>query len=275
MRIPNAPATVLVTTLLLAPAAAAAQAPPPSPDTPVAPAALAIEPSIGSPSFRREEEEEVAARPRLFTGLHRDFRRLVSADQMWIAAIGGASAMSLHTLDGGIAGSNWGRGSAREVFGPGEIVGGGLVQASAALGTYAVGRLTNQPRIARLGGELVRAQIVAQTITQTIKVATQRTRPDGSTLSFPSGHTASTFATATVVQREFGWKAGIPAYALASWVAASRMHAERHFLSDVVMGATVGIMAGRAVTVGTTKTRFSISPIVADGGIGVSFVKVK
>jgi membrane-associated phospholipid phosphatase len=212
--------------------------------------------------------------PQLFKGLHRDFQRLASSDQMWIAAIGGFSAMGLHTLDGNIAGSNWGGGTAHDVFGPGEIVGGGLVQASAALGTYAIGRIANNPRVARLGGELIRAQLVAQTVTQTIKVATQRTRPDGSTLSFPSGHTASTFATATVLHREFGWKAGVPAYALASWVAASRMHAERHFLSDVVMGATVGIMAGRAVTVGTGGTRFAISPVAVSGGIGVSVVQI-
>ena len=147
------------------------------------------------------------------------------------------------------------------------------MQASTALGTYAAGRLFNQPRLARVGGELVRAQLVAQSVTQAIKFTTQRTRPNGSTLSFPSGHTASTFATASVVQREFGWKAGVPAYAVASWVAASRMHADRHYLSDVVMGATIGIMAGRAVTVGTHTTRFAVSPVVVDGVIGISFVK--
>jgi membrane-associated phospholipid phosphatase len=194
---------------------------------------------------------------------------------MLIAAIGASSATGLHTLDRGIARSGWGRGTARQVFGPGALVGGGVVQASAALGTYAIGRVFKQPHVARLGGELVRAQLVSQGVTQAIKFTTQRTRPDGSTLSFPSGHTASTFATATVLRREFGWKAGVPAYALASWVAASRMHAERHYLSDVVMGATIGIMAGRAVTFRTHNTRFAVSPVAVSGGIGVSVVKVK
>ena len=267
---PQIPATVALAILLLGPTAAAAQA---VSDKPAASSIEnSVESSLGSLDLRREE---VPARPRLFSGLHRDFQRLVTADQMLIAAIGTTSAIGLHTLDGGIARSDWGRGAAREIFGPGEVVGGGVVQASAALGTYAVGRLLNQPRMARLGGELVRAQLVAQAVTQSIKFSTQRTRPNGSTLSFPSGHTASTFATATVVHRELGWKAGVPAYAVAAWVAASRMHADRHYLSDVVMGATIGIMAGRAVTVGAHNARFAVSPVAVDGGIGISFVQIK
>ena len=89
--------------------------------------------------------------------------------------------------------------------------------------------------------------------------------------SFPSGHTSVSFATATVVQRHFGWKAGAAAYGLASYVAASRIQEKRHFLSDVAFGATIGILAGRAVTVGTGDHRFAISPMAAPGGGGVSF----
>ena len=270
MQNPQIPVIVAIAILLVGPTVAAAQT---VSDKPAAPAVeTPVESSLSSLDLRREE---ALAKPRLFSGLHRDFQRLVTADQMLIAAIGTTSAMGLHPLDRGIARADWGRGTAREIFGPGEVVGGGVVQASAALGTYAVGRLFNQPRIARLGGELVRAQLVAQAVTQSIKFTTQRTRPNGSTLSFPSGHTASTFATATVVHRELGWKAGVPAYAVASWVAASRMHADRHYLSDVVMGATIGIMAGRAATVGAHNARFAISPVAVDGGIGISFVKVK
>jgi membrane-associated phospholipid phosphatase len=258
------PGAVTLAILLMVPASAAAQA------TPDQPAAPGVEASLGSPELRGDE---IRSAPRLFAGLHRDFQRLFTSDQMVIAALGTTSAMSVYPLDRRIAESGWGRGTATRIFGPGDVVGGGVVQASAALGTYAIGRVFKQPRLARVGSELVRAQLVAQAVTQTIKFTAQRTRPDGSTLSFPSGHTASTFATAAVVQREFGWQAGIPAYALASWVAASRMHSERHYLSDVVMGATIGIMAGRAVTVGSGDARFSVSPIAVDGGIGVSFVK--
>ena len=59
-----------------------------------------------------------------------------------------------------------------------------------------------------------------------------------------------TFATATVLQRDLGWKVGVPAYGLATYVAASRIQDKRHFLSDVTFGAAIGIVAGRSVTIG-------------------------
>ena len=47
-----------------------------------------------------------------------------------------------------------------------------------------------------------------------------------------------------MLQRHFGLKAGIPAYAIGAYVAASRMADNRHFPSDLVMGAAVGIVSG-------------------------------
>ena len=75
------------------------------------------------------------------------------------------------------------------------------------------------------------------------KQATRRSRPEGTGYSFPSGHTTVTFASATVLQRHFGWKVGLPAYAVASYVAASRVEMKRHYLSDVAFGAALGIVA--------------------------------
>ena len=95
---------------------------------------------------------------------------------------------------------------------------------------------------------------------QGIKLAVGRTRPDGTQFSFPSGHSASSFATATVLQRNLGWKAGVPAYAMATFVAASRVQVKRHYLSDVTMGAAIGIIAGRSVTVGRGDARFAVAP---------------
>lgn len=99
----------------------------------------------------------------------------------------------------------------------------------------------------------------------------QRTRPDGTQYSFPSGHAATTFATATVLQRHLGWKAGVPAYAFATYVAASRVQVKRHYLSDVTMGAAIGIIAGRSVTLGRGDARFALSPSAVPGGGGVNF----
>lgn len=78
-----------------------------------------------------------------------------------------------------------------------------------------------------------------------------------------------------MLHRHFGWKAGVPAYAAASYVAASRLQERRHYASDVIVGAGIGIGSGRAATGGRGGTRFALAPIVVPGrGAGVSFTQV-
>lgn len=209
----------------------------------------------------------------LFSPLKDDFRQFGAKRNLALIGIGAAAAATSHTWDQQTARSHWGA-SVDDVFEPGQVVGGFLVQAGAAVGAYALGRATDHERLATVGAHLFRAQIVAQTTTQTIKFATGRTRPDGTKLSLPSGHSAAAFATASVLQSDLGWKAGVPAYAIATWVAASRVQMKRHYVSDVVAGAAVGILAGRSVTVGRGSARFSLSPTVVPGGVGVSAVKI-
>jgi hypothetical protein len=109
--------------------------------------------------------------------------------------------------------------------------------------------------------------LITQGLTQAVKMSVNRTRPDGAEL-IPSGHTSTTFASATVLQRRFGWKAGLPAYGFATYVAASRVQVKRHFLSDVAFGAALGIVVGRSVTIGRGDARF-VEPMAAPGGAGV------
>ena len=142
------------------------------------------------------------------------------------------------------------------------------------MATYSIGRITGNQKVAVIGADLMRAQFVSQAVTQTIKFSVGRTRPDGTSLSFPSGHTSSAFATAAVLQRNLGWKAGIPAYGVAAYVGASRIQMKRHYLSDVAFGAAIGIMAGRTVTIGRGSARFAVAPAAAPGGAGVNFTWV-
>lgn len=160
-------------------------------------------------------------------------------------------------------------------FDPGEIVGGAMFQLGAAITTYAAGRALDSSVTADVGYDLIRAQILTQSITQAVKWGVNRTRPDQTQFSFPSGHAATTFATATVLQRHFGWKAGVPAYALATYVAGSRLQENRHFASDVIFGATLGILAARAVTVEVGGARFGLSPVSSPhGGVGMGLTLV-
>lgn len=72
-------------------------------------------------------------------------------------------------------------------------------------------------------------------------------RPDGSnTRSFPSGHTATAFMTATMLTKEYGYKSkwvGFGSYAMASGVGLMRMANNRHWLSDVMVGAGIGVIS--------------------------------
>lgn len=74
-----------------------------------------------------------------------------------------------------------------------------------------------------------------------LKPLVHRTRPNGGTDSFPSGHTTSAFAGAAFMQMRYGWQLGIPAYIAASFVGYSRIQAKEHWPTDVLAGAAIGI----------------------------------
>ena len=80
-----------------------------------------------------------------------------------------------------------------------------------------------------------------------IKYSVGRLRPDGSRHnSFPSGHTATAFMTASLLHKEYGWRSpwfSIGGYTAAAVTGVSRICNNRHWLSDVVAGAAVGIGA--------------------------------
>ncbi|MCM1291555.1 MAG: phosphatase PAP2 family protein [Prevotella sp.] len=74
-----------------------------------------------------------------------------------------------------------------------------------------------------------------------LKFTVNERRPDFSNHhSFPSAHTSASFATASFLQHRYGWKFGIPAYTLATYVAWGRCFSKRHHWWDVVAGAAIG-----------------------------------
>ena len=199
-----------------------------------------------------------------------DFRHLPTSETATILALGGVTALIGHSADGRVSAAMSGSDEMADLLGPGRHVGGPYFQLGGALATYVIGRAAGSSQTAAAGADLVRAGLVVQALTHTIKVSTQRSRPDGTAFSFPSGHTSSSFAAATVLQRHFGWKAGVPAYAVATYVGASRIQQNRHYLSDVAFGAALGIVAGRTVTMSLRGHRLGISPVAASGGGGIS-----
>jgi membrane-associated phospholipid phosphatase len=209
---------------------------------------------------------------RAFSGLFRDtvtdFRGLASKKPLTILGIGAVAAAAAHVADPSMTSM---LASERAGFlGAGETIGSARLQLAGALATFAAGHITGSAKVTAVGADLVSANIVAQTLTGAVKMSVRRGRPDGTAFSFPSGHTSVTFASATVLQRHYGWKAGVPAYAAASYVAASRIHDKRHFLSDVAFGAAVGIVSGWTVTMGHGDARVTMAPVASPGGGGVS-----
>ena len=199
-----------------------------------------------------------------------DARRLPSRETALILGSAGAVSLGVHRYDRVVtsrAAASSGLDSALE---PGEILGGGALQAGGALATLVAGRLMRHDSLTALGGDLVRAHVLNAALTQGLKVSFRRARPDGGAYSFPSGHTSSSFAVATVLGRRLGWRVGVPAHAVAAYVAASRLQENRHFLSDVVFGAAVGVVAGRAVSIGRPSHRLTLAPVVAPGTVGLA-----
>ena len=73
------------------------------------------------------------------------------------------------------------------------------------------------------------------------------TRPDGSdTKSFPSGHATVAFTGAELMRMDYGNLWGAGAYVLSSGVALSRLNAGRHWFSDLLAGAGLGILSAHA-----------------------------
>jgi len=223
-----------------------------------------------------------AKEPRFFRRLAGDFGRMfASRDSLCVLGIGGGLALVSAPVDHRIPRSRFNSElypdtNLDRLFEGGDLAGDAPVLAGSALAILLAGTLAEDARLTGLGGDLVRAQIVSGSVTLVLKLATDRERPDGSSrLSFPSGHASAAFATATVFERRYGVKIGAPAYVVAAWIAASRLNENKHFLSDVVFGASIGIAAGRAATAHGRSTRLLVAPqVVPGGGVGIQFMLI-
>ena len=80
-----------------------------------------------------------------------------------------------------------------------------------------------------------------------LKYSVRRMRPDGTSRnSFPSGHTATAFMMATILHKEYGWRSpwfSIGGYTVAAATGVSRVMNNRHWTTDVIAGATIGILS--------------------------------
>jgi PAP2 superfamily protein len=113
---------------------------------------------------------------------------------------------------------------------------------------------------------LISAHAISSLTTVAIKGVTNTDRPTdqflGGHYGFPSYHTSSTFAIAATIEEYYGWQAGLPAYGLAGLVGWSRIDQREHDLSDVMFGAALGYVVGKAVAAAhrDRDSAFQVSP---------------
>lgn len=137
---------------------------------------------------------------------------------------------------------------------------------------YGIGRLSRSNRLTSLGWHGTEAVLVADLGTFALKSIAGRARPfvsadtnprdfslggglgNSSRMSFPSGHTSTAFAAAAAVTEETShwwpsstWYVAPLMYGGATFVGLSRMYHNRHWASDVVLGAAIGTFAGLKV----------------------------
>lgn len=121
------------------------------------------------------------------------------------------------------------------------------------------GVVTKNPKLQRSGGRVLGSVALAGVTTGAIKFVVGRFRPDEATSqyvfkpfskhdAFPSGHTTIAFSLATSLSEEIHrpWATAV-LYAGATGTAWSRLNDQKHWLSDVLAGATIGITAGKVM----------------------------
>lgn len=152
--------------------------------------------------------------------------------------------------------SDWGLKAANTIT----LMGSGLADAAIAAILLVIGLKAGKPREAAAGRCGLFAVIVASLFGQVLKNLFCRSRPLTETsgqffvefpclgkgagfISFPSGHSVTAFALAFVLARAYP-RYAVLFYGLAVLVALSRVYLVKHFPSDVVAGAAIGILAG-------------------------------
>lgn len=109
-----------------------------------------------------------------------------------------------------------------------------------------------------------------------LKLIVDRQRPNGGKGSFPSGHTAMSFAAAGVLAQKYPWYVAVPSLAFASAVGYSRMDSRSHYFSDVIAGAGLGMLFATSVRLfhgqqSENNPPTTVIPVLSPSTVGVQF----
>ncbi len=128
-------------------------------------------------------------------------------------------------------------------------------------------------------GSLLSALLITDATIFTLKAIRNNDTPNGKDLAWPSGHTASSFCVASVLDEYYGPEVGVPAYIGACFVGWRMMDSGDHWSSDVLFGGTLGYVVGHTVA-GKHKqleiAGFKVEPMIDLGSrpsTGIALVK--
>ena len=126
---------------------------------------------------------------------------------------------------------------------------------------------------------MMRALSMTTASTLVLKAIRSNKTPNDKRWSWPSGHTSSSFAVASVLHEFYGPKVGFPAYALAGLIGCKMMDTGDHWASDVAFGATLGCVVGHSIAARDKKLEiagFKVMPYMGNAhtsAVGISLVK--
>jgi PAP2 superfamily protein len=253
-------------------------------------AAFVVLSIFASPSWAQTEQQKEQAPPHAHTGWSTllkdsagDFVAFPRRKSTWVLlGVGGAAALATHPADDYVESHIVGNDVADRFFMLGKWVGSAEVQIGTSVGLWAIGRYVVAPaedgsktnKYSEIGFDLMRAQILSQALVHGIKYTVRRDRPTGECCAFPSGHAATAFAAASVLERHLGYRASWPALIGATYVAASRLVDNRHFLSDVMFGAGLGMASGWTVVGTRGRPHYALQPVPVRGGMMFAVVRL-
>ncbi|MBP7117950.1 MAG: phosphatase PAP2 family protein [Candidatus Cloacimonetes bacterium] len=150
--------------------------------------------------------------------------------------------------------------------------------------TITGGLITDSPKTTDTGLLSLKSFILAQCVTQSFKLTSQRKRPSADAgkeffhswkrknVSFPSGHATIVWSIAPIFAaqyRDSKWVAPT-VYSIATLTSISRVHDNNHWASDAFTGAAIGYFTAKLV-LGSTPRLLQIYPSPAINGIGLSY----
>jgi hypothetical protein len=172
----------------------------------------------------------------------------------------------------------------------GNVLGSPFLHIGLATALYGGAIIADSPKYKEVGEMLVESVLLADATSFVLKQAIGRARPfvagdRGSFRPFqfrndydsiPSMHTASSFAMASVLSATSeSFMAKLTYYAAATFVGFSRMYKDKHWASDIVLGAAIGELCGRVVTRyhgEHGKSRLTLAPMATPDGVSLALL---